>query len=264
MGIYQRPRGETPTLAVLQQSTGDEPQTQTVAETKYQKERATRLKSARAEALIDTDLVRRFNGGERAAFDEIVTRYREKIQAHALRFLRNHADAEEITQDTLIRAHRGLANFRGDSSLATWLHRIAFNLARNRYWYFFRRRRHMTLSLDCPLSTESTGTFSDLVASDDADPAREASVNEFVILVAACMKKLETSHREILTLRTHLHRSYDEIATTLGINVGTVKSRIARARGSLRGLLADACPEFSEDPTASDLFEPVRGGRRAA
>jgi RNA polymerase sigma-70 factor, ECF subfamily len=212
--------------------------------------------------LIDADLVRRYNKGEESAFDKIIARHRVPIQTHIIRFLRNHADAEEITQDTFIRAHRGLAKFRGDSSLSTWLHRIAFNLARNRYWYFFRRRRHMTLSLDCPLSAESNGTFSDLIATSDADPAREASLNEFVILVAGCMKQLATGQREILTLRNLLHRTYDEIAATLGINVGTVKSRIARARGSLRELLVDTCPEFSTATTAADLFEPVRAAAR--
>src|SRR5438105_1019557 len=123
----------------------------------------TRAKAARSEAAIDGELIRRFNSGDEGAFAEIVARYREKILALAERFLRNHADAEEIAQDTFIRAHRGLATFRGDSSLATWLHRIAVNLARNRYWYFYRRRRHMTLSLDCPLNPESSGsgTFSD-------------------------------------------------------------------------------------------------------
>jgi RNA polymerase sigma-70 factor (ECF subfamily) len=261
MGIHQRCHGVGPAL-VRRQSTTKDPQLQSAAETKYAKERAARIKTARAEAMIDRDLVLRFNRGDEAAFDEIIARHRETIQAHATRFLRNHADAEEITQDTFIRAHRGLATFRGDSSLSTWLHRIAFNLARNRYWYFFRRRRHMTLALDSPLSTESSGTFNDLVASDEPDPAREASVNEFVILVAACMQKLEVSQREILTLRNLLHQSYDEIASALGINLGTVKSRIARARGNLRELLADACPEYSTNATANDFFEPVRGSGR--
>jgi RNA polymerase sigma-70 factor (ECF subfamily) len=221
-------------------------------------------RAVRAEAAIDSDLILRFNGSDEATFTEIVAQHHNKIQAQTLRFLRNHADAEEVTQDTFVRAHRGLAKFRGDSSLSTWLHRIAFNLARNRYWYFFRRCRHLTFSLDTPLTTESNGTFIDLVATGEANPARQAAVDEFVVLVAACMKQLEPSQREILTLRNLLHRSYDEIARTLGINIGTVKSRIARARGNLRGLLAETCPEFSAATTAFDWFEPVRGAARVA
>ncbi len=221
--------------------------------------KATENPSASAqEALIDAALVQRFNAGDDAAFVEIMERYRAKIFTVTLGLLRNHADAEEITQDTFIRAHRGLARFRGDSSLATWLYRIAVNLARNRYWYFFRRRRQDSLSLDCELGNDNTGTFSDLVADTSQDPAQEAATGEFTKLVSACMEQLEARHREILTLRNVLNRSYDEIAQTLGINVGTVKSRIARARENLRALIAAACPEFSPESDASDWFIPTR------
>jgi RNA polymerase sigma factor (sigma-70 family) len=125
---------------------------------------------SRQEAQYDIKLVSRFNAGDEAAFVEIVKRYRGKMFSIALCHLRNHADAEEITQDTFIRAHRGLARFRGDSSLATWLHRIAFNLSRNRYKYYFCRRRHAMLSLDCAFSDDNHATFSDLIASDARAP----------------------------------------------------------------------------------------------
>lgn len=227
-------------------------------------DRVARAAASAAEAAHDAELVRRFNAGDETAFVEIMTRYRDKIFAIVLALLRNHADAEEIAQDTFIRAHRGLARFRGDSSLATWLHRIAVNLARNRYWYFFRRRRHATMSLDCAVSDESTATFADLIASGEADPAHASVSNEFTELVAACMAKLDAGHREILTLRNVLHRSYEEIATVLGINVGTVKSRIARARTNLRALLAESCPEFSPEAEPAEWFEPVRASGRLA
>ena len=227
-------------------------------------DRAARAAASAQEAAHDAALIRRFHAGDESAFVEIVGRYRERIFAIALALLRNRADAEEIAQDTFIRAHRGLARFRGDSSLATWLHRIAVNLARNRYWYFFRRRRHATLSLDCALGDDSEATFTDLVAADTPDPSREAATGEFAALVDACMQKLEARHREILTLRNLLHRSYDEIAQTLGLNVGTVKSRIARARENLRRLLAEACPEFAVDAAPADWFEPARNAGRLA
>jgi RNA polymerase sigma-70 factor (ECF subfamily) len=219
--------------------------------------------SAKAqEVALDQALVLRFKSGDQSAFEEMVSRYWDRIYAMVHQLLRNPQDAEEVTQDAFIRAHRGLVNFRGDSAFSTWLYQIATNLARNRYWYFFRRARHRTFSLDSPLTPDENGTFSDLVASDDADPARQASVEEFVVIVSSCMQQLEPDQREILTLRNLLHRSYDEIASTLGINLGTVKSRIARARGSLRGLLAGSCPEFSAATNASDWFEPVRGAGR--
>ena len=220
------------------------------------------LRRATPDAAIDDVLVRRFAEGDEAAFVEIMERYRGKIFTVTLGLLRNHADAEEITQDTFIRAHRGLANFRGDSSLATWLYRIAVNLARNRYWYFFRRRRQDSLSLDCALSEDSAATFADLVADVVQDPAQETVASEFSTLVDRCMERLDARHREILTLRNVLNRSYEEIATTLGINVGTVKSRIARARENLRTLLAEACPEFAPGAAPGEWFLPSRATYR--
>jgi RNA polymerase sigma-70 factor (ECF subfamily) len=217
---------------------------------------------ATTEALHDAELVRRFLAGDERAFVEIVNRYRERIFGIALGLLRNHADAEEILQDTFIRAHRGLARFRGESSLATWLHRIAVNLARNRYWYFFRRHRHATLSLDCALSEDSAETFTDLVATDEPDPARAAATAEFSDLIDACMTKLPPRQNEILTLRIVFHRSYEEIATLLGVTVGTVKSRIARARLSMRALLVQMCPEFAPDAGLAEWFETARSTHR--
>jgi RNA polymerase sigma-70 factor (ECF subfamily) len=212
--------------------------------------------SSAQEALIDAALVQRFNAGDESAFVEIMNRYRSKTFSIALGLLRNRSDAEEITQDTFIRAHRGLARFRGDSSLATWLHRIAVNLARNRYWYFFRRRRQDSLSLDHAIGdgTGSEGTFADLIAAETRDPAQESVRSEFTALVASCMEKLDKKHREILTLRNVLNLPYEEIGRMLRINVGTVKSRIARARENLRDMLAEMCPEFEPAESGADYF----------
>jgi RNA polymerase sigma-70 factor, ECF subfamily len=210
------------------------------------------------EAVYDAALAQRFNQGDEAAFVEIMTRYRGKIFGIALGLLRNRADAEEITQDTFIRAHRGLAKFRGDSSLITWLHRIAINLARNRYWYFFRRRRQDSLSLDHAIGENSDGTFADLIATDAPDPAQESVRGEFAALVAACMERLDRKHREILTLRNVLNLPYEEIAKSLRISVGTVKSRIARARENLRAVLVEMCPEFSGAVSGADYFLLLR------
>ncbi len=217
-----------------------------------------------AEAVQDSDLVQRFNQGDESAFLEIMTRHQAKIFAAAMSLLHNHADAEEITQDTFVRAHRGLARFRGDSSLATWLHRIAVNLARNRYWYFFRRCKQATLSLDASMGEDGESTFSDLLSATDPDPSQENSRNEFIDAVETSMEKLEPTHRRILAMRSILDQSYEEIAAVLGINVGTVKSRIARARERLRKRLAEECPDFARDSDPTDWFEPSRGAGQAS
>ncbi|MBL9187232.1 MAG: sigma-70 family RNA polymerase sigma factor [Opitutaceae bacterium] len=215
-------------------------------------------------AADDAELVQRFKLGDESAFVEIVRRYRTKILGVCRTMLRNHADAEDIVQDTFIRAYRGLARFRGDSSVATWLTSISLNLARNRYWFYFRRRRHATLSLDCALEDGSAATVADLVGSPDHDPAVAAANAEFDDLVSVCMERLPAAQREILTLRNVRHRSYEEIAGILGITVGTVKSRIARARENLRGKLAEQCPEFGPDTELREWFEPVRHTGRLA
>jgi RNA polymerase sigma-70 factor (ECF subfamily) len=225
-------------------------------------DRAARNTVSRQEALLDAVLVRRFNAGDQAAFVEIFTRYRDRMLHVALGLLRNRADAEEIAQDTFIRAHRGLANFRGDSSLSAWLHCITLNLSRNRYWYFFRRRRHATQSLDCAVSADNQATYADLVASDAPSPVREAATREFSALVAECMTKLSASQYEILRLRNVQQYSYRAIAQTLGISVGTVKSRIGRARENLRMLLAKTYPEFDPDASPSEWFDPARPSGR--
>jgi RNA polymerase sigma-70 factor (ECF subfamily) len=202
--------------------------------------REARTAFSRREAAHDAGLVGRFNSGDQAAFAEIVARYRERLSQVAWGLLKNHADAEEIAQDAFVRAYRGLALFRGESSLYSWLHRITLNLSRNRYWYFSRRRQHLTQSLDCPVSEQSPSVYADLVASPTPGPVREATNREFLALVAGCMDQLNDSQREVLVLRNDQHRSYREISRQLGIDIGTVKSRIGRARAKLRALLAEA------------------------
>jgi RNA polymerase sigma-70 factor (ECF subfamily) len=219
---------------------------------------AERAALSRREALHDAILVRRFKAGDEAAFVEIATRYRAKMLQVALGLLRNRADAEEIAQDTLIRAHRGLAKFRGDSSLAAWLYRIALNLSRNRYWYHFRRRRHATLPLDAAFSDSNQASFAELVSSDAPSPVRAAVTSEFASIITGCMNQLSAGQREILTLRNVHQHSYSHISRTLGIRVGTAKSRIARARTSLRLLLGKSYPGSLADASPFTCFEPLR------
>ncbi len=224
-------------------------------------ERDRALAESKAEAAYDAGLVKRYNTGDESAFVEIMDRYHGRILGLAMNLLRNRADAEEIAQDAFIRAHRGLANFRGDSSLATWLYRIALNLARNRYWYFFRRRRQDSISIDRPFGEETGATLGDFIPADHGDPAQQAVTNEFADLITTCMEKLDARHREILTMRNTLHLPYEDIARALSINVGTVKSRIARARESLRKLISETAPEFNHEANVEDdahYFLPSR------
>jgi RNA polymerase sigma-70 factor (ECF subfamily) len=200
----------------------------------------------------DADLVRRFNAGDESAFVTIVENHYNRVLSLVRRSMNNNQDAEDIAQVTFIRAHRGLASFRGDSGLSTWLSRIAMNLARNRYWYFFRRHRQDTVSLNHPHS------ISDIVSHDDSSPVHHAMRSEFADLAARCLDQLEAPQREILRMRYLLHYSYGEIADKLQLNFGTVKSRVARAREKLRDLILASAPEFGRDAAMGDFFEPIR------
>ena len=189
------------------------------------------------EVALDRTLVDRFKSGDEAAFSEMVTRYWDRIYSMVHHLLRNQQDAEEVTQDAFIRAHRGLVNFRGESAFSTWLYQIATNLARNRYWYWWRRKRDKTVSFDQPISADNATPLSEVFAAEMETPEDATVTQEFVTSIAAGMEKLSPKHREVLILRNVKNLSYEEIAEILAISVGTVKSRIARARASLRAKL---------------------------
>jgi RNA polymerase sigma-70 factor (ECF subfamily) len=198
------------------------------------------MSSKAQEVALDRLLVDRFKSGDATAFDEMVTRYWDRIYAMVNQLLRNQQDAEEVTQDAFIRAHRGLVNFRGDSAFSTWLYQIATNLARNRYWYWWRRKRDKSVSFDQPAGPDNDTTLAEIFPADEIETPQDAAVSkEFVNRIAECMETLNEKHREILVLRNVKNQSYEEIAAILGISVGTVKSRIARARESLREKMGD-------------------------
>ena len=197
------------------------------------------MSSKAQEVAMDRVLVDRFKSGDQTAFDEMVSRYWDRIYSMVHQLLRNTQDAEEVTQDAFIRAHRGLVNFRGDSAFSTWLYQIATNLARNRYWYWWRRKRDKTISFDQPIGIDGEGTLADIIPAEVETPDDITVTQEFVDRIGQAMEKLGAKHREILILRNIKNLSYEEIAEILGISVGTVKSRIARARESLRGKLGE-------------------------
>ncbi|PDH29978.1 MAG: RNA polymerase subunit sigma-24 [Puniceicoccaceae bacterium MED-G30] len=187
----------------------------------------------------DALLIERIKNGEHAAYNDMVERYWDRIYARVNHLLKNKQDAEEVTQDAFIRAHRGLENFRGEASFSTWLYQIATNLAHNRYWYWFRRKRDQSISLDQPLTEDGELTLENVMPSSGETPSEAAVTQEFIDRVTECMSGLGEKHREVLLLRNVHNLSYEEIAQQLEISVGTVKSRIARARESLRELMGD-------------------------
>lgn len=187
----------------------------------------------------EIQLVNRIKTGDARAFDELYFEHKEKLKVLATRFLHNAMDAEEVANDTLLRFYRAvmIGQFRGDSSIATFLYRIALNLARNRYWYWKRRKRDVSLSLDATIG-DSDEPFHTYIASDAIAPNEEIGATEEHALILECIPFLDERHREILNLWVEKKMRYEEIAQLLNIGDGTVKSRLARARIKLRDLLA--------------------------
>lgn len=185
---------------------------------------------------VDEDaLLAQARQGQSAAFNVLIRLYWDRIYARCYQLLRNHEDAAEVTQDTFARAYRGLENFRGEAAFYSWIYQIATNLSHNRTWYWIRRKRDLSHSLDASLGQpENEFSFSELLPSDDPNPRQELLALEWEQAIRDALPQLKASHQEILRLRLREDLSYEEIADRLELRLGTVKSRIARAREALR------------------------------
>ena len=184
-------------------------------------------------------LIADFKEGSRDRFDELVKAYTQKLYRLAYGLLGNHHDAEEVVQDSFVRAYRGLDNFRGDSSFETWMHRITVNLARNKYHWNRRRGEGVNVSLSEPVNSGEDGeSVSELELPDTSySPDRLMQKAETRSNVLRGLNTLPDYIREAMVLRHVKDLPYEEIAGILNCPVGTVKSRISRGRELLREYL---------------------------
>lgn len=191
--------------------------------------------SLRLPGPTDAELVERFRDGNRAAFDEIVRRYRDRVYTLCRRWLDEEEAAEEVTQDVFLALFRSLAGFRGDARLSTWIFKVTLNHCRNRRQYRRRRGygRHEALG-PRPEEDGPEREIADEQATSDAGRNR----SEAGSLVMDALATLEEDHRQILLLRDVEDLSYDEIGEILDLPGGTVRSRIHRARSELAAVLA--------------------------
>lgn len=176
----------------------------------------------------------RLKNGDDCAFGELVNTHWDKIYNRANSLLSNHQDAKEVAQDTFLRARKSIVNFRGECSLSTWLYHIATNLARNKHWYWWRRKRGESVSLDSQVGDDENTKLCDVIAGDDDTPAEETESNEFARTLPEAIASLPAKYGDVIKLRVARDLSYEEISAELGISVGTVKSRLSRAREYLR------------------------------
>lgn len=186
----------------------------------------------------DQLLVARVQQGEKAAFDKLVLKYQSRIVNLVSRFVRNQSDAQDVTQEAFLKAYRALPNFRGDSAFYTWLYRIAVNTAKN------------YLAIQSRRSGESEQDYSEIeqiegnsALNDNATPERLLLKDEIQATVITAIEKLPDDLRMAITLREIEGLSYEEIATVMDCPIGTVRSRIFRAREAIDSQLAPLLEE---------------------
>lgn len=183
----------------------------------------------------DATLVTAAREGDLRAYDQLVQRYQERIYATVYHMTSNHEDANDLAQETFIKAYSALKSFKGDSSFYTWIYRIAVNKTIN---FLKQRKNKISLSLnDLDFNIENDPELVAFVS--DKTPRRDASLSELQEKLNSALQKLSDVHRMVVTLHDVQGLSHEEIARIMECNVGTVRSRLFYARQQLQGHLSD-------------------------
>ncbi len=169
-----------------------------------------------------------------AAFERLVAEYTGDVYALLYRLTADAEEARDLTQETFLRTFQSISRFRGDANLKTWIYRIAVNQARNRWRWWRRRKRDATISLDATDEQHEQPLSAALRNEDAIDPEQETLAREREGQLREALLGLRHSYKEAVILRDVDGFSYEEIAETLQISIGTVKSRISRGRLELR------------------------------
>lgn len=186
----------------------------------------------------DADLVRLFGDGDERAFDELLVRYERKVYAIAYRMCGDPDDARDVTQDVFLSAYKALRTFRYEAQLGTWFHRVAVNAALDR---LRKRKRRAESPLELVRERADAGPA----------PDERAEATERAAAVQAALNKLSDDHRAVLVLHDIQDLDYAGVAEALHIPIGTVKSRIHRARAEMAVLLGHLrAGEQSQGPEA--------------
>ena len=183
---------------------------------------------------VETQFIERLKQGEAAAFELLVAERSGEIYGLLYRLTENAEEARDLTQETFLRAFQSISRFRGEADLRTWIYRIAINQARNRWRWWRRRRLDATVSLDSPDGLYGQPLHETLRAERASSPEQETLDHERERVLRRALQNLGRAYRETVVLRDIEGFSYEEIAATLGISIGTVKSRLSRGREELR------------------------------
>jgi len=184
----------------------------------------------------EAGLVERIRTGDTAAFEVLVNRYQHRVYNVVYRYLGNHEDARDVAQEVFIRAFRGANSFRGHAKVYTWLYSIAANLSRNRLRDSQRKGRNRSVSLEA--LREEAPSIAEAFTADGDSPRSNAQHRELREGLRLCLEALPDSFRMAFVLRVTDELSYEDIAISVGVPQGTVKSRLNQARKRLRDCLS--------------------------
>jgi len=194
------------------------------------------LDAETAAKLEDSRLVAALREGSEEAYERLLERFQQPVYTLALRLLNDEASASDVAQEVFLKVFRNLGGFRSQSSLKTWIYRIAINEAHNaRRWFFRHRRREVDWGDD----QDGSLSLRDLIPDGGQSPFDVALDHEQRALVQDALERINPVFREAVVLRDIMDLSYEEIAEVLALSLGTVKSRILRGRESLREELAE-------------------------
>ena len=182
----------------------------------------------------DDQFLDKLRRGDAMAYERLVAEQSSDVYALLFRLTSDPEEARDLTQETFLRAFQSIDRFRGDASLKTWIYRIAINQARNRWRWWRRRRRDVTVSLDATNDQFDKPLASTLPIDKAPSPEQQTLAREREAQLREALCGLRRSYREAVVLRDVEGFSYEEIAQTLQISIGTVKSRISRGRLELR------------------------------
>ena len=183
----------------------------------------------------DLRLVEALREGAERAYEELLTRFQQPVYALAFRLLNDPSEAGDVVQEVFLKVFRNIGNFRGQSTLKTWIYRITVNEAHNaRRWFFRHRRREVELDTE----PEESRNWKEIIPDRTRSPYDEAADREQHRMIESALGRINPIFREAVVLRDIMDLSYEEIADVLGVTLGTVKSRILRGREALREELA--------------------------
>ena len=185
--------------------------------------------------VADLHLVESLRDGSERAYEELLIRFQQPVYALALRLLDDPSEACDVVQEVFLKVFRNVGNFRGQSTLKTWIYRITVNEAHNARRWFFRHRR---AEVELDKNPDESRSWKEIIPDRSQSPFDAAFDGEQHIMIEAALKRINPIFREAVALRDISDLAYEEIAEILGVSLGTVKSRILRGREALREELA--------------------------